>query len=266
MVMPNIHSSISFALVNIPVLLNPIIKNNDASFNQLHKKCLNRVKYIKYCPHCKKDLKETDIIKGYQFEKDNYLLFSKEELDSLKPNNEKEIEVISFIKEGSVPPWYFEKSYFLNTEKKSKAYNLFYEAMKKTKKVALIKTVIGPKFYYGILKLVPNGIILTTLYFEEEIRIPNKDIETKITSKELELAVKLIDSMEGKFEPNKYKDEYQDNIKKAIDTKLDGKKITKTKNTNKKQINDLMKALEKSLKEKKWTSGMKNLPRCFLMK
>ena len=249
--MPNIHSSISFALVNIPVLLNPIIKNNDTSFNQLHKKCLQRIKYIKYCPHCKRDIKENDIVKGYQFEKDNYLVFSKTELDNLKPDGDKEIEVISFIKEGSVHPWYFEKSYFLNTEKKSKAYNLFYEALKKTKRVALVKTIIGPKFYYGILKLVPNGIILTTLYFEEEVRIPEKDIDSKVTSKELDLAVKLIESMEGEFEPHKYKDEYQETLKKAIDAKLDGKKITKTKSANKKQINDLMKALEKSLKEKK---------------
>ncbi len=251
MVMPNIHSSISFALVNIPVLLSPIIKNNDTSFNQLHKKCLQRIKYIKYCPRCKKDVKESDIVKGYQFEKDNYLVFSKTELDNLKPDGDKEIEVISFVKEGSVPPWYFEKSYFLNTEKKSKAYNLFYEALKKTKRVALVKTVIGPKFYYGILKLVPNGIILTTLYFEEEVRIPDKNMEIKVTNKELDLAVKLIESMDGEFKPHEYKDEYQETLKKAIDAKLDGKKITKTKSTNKKQINDLMKALEKSLKEKK---------------
>lgn len=251
MVMPNIHSSISFALVNIPVLLNPIIKNNDTSFNQLHKKCLQRIKYIKYCPRCKKDVKESDIVKGYQFEKDNYLVFSKTELDNLKPDGDKEIEVISFVKEGSVPPWYFEKSYFLNTEKKSKAYNLFYEALKKTKRVALVKTVIGPKFYYGILKPLSNGIILTTLYFEEEVRIPDKNMEVKVTNKELDLAVKLIESMDGEFKPHEYKDEYQETLEKAIDDKLDGKKITKTKSTNKKQINDLMKALEKSLKEKK---------------
>ena len=251
MVMPNIHSSISFALVNIPVLLNPIIKNNDTSFNQLHKKCLQRIKYVKYCPHCKKDVKENDIVKGFEFERNSYLVFSKAELDNLKPDKDKEIEVISFVKEGSVPPWYFEKSYFLNTEKKSKAYNLFYEALKKTKRVALVKTVIGPKFYYGILKLVPNGIILTTLYFEEEVRIPDKNMEVKVTNKELDLAVKLIESMDGEFKPHEYKDEYQEALKKAIDAKLDGKKITKTKSTNKKQINDLMKALEKSLKEKK---------------
>ena len=123
--------------------------------------------------------------------------------------------------------------------------------MKKTKKVALVKTVIGPKFYYGILKLVENGIILTTLYFEEEVKLPEKEINIKVTNKELDLAIKLIESMEGNFEPSKYKDEYQDRIKKAIDEKLDGKKITKTKKNSKKQINDLMKALEKSLKDAK---------------
>ncbi len=251
MLMASTRFSISFALVNIPIVLSPVIKNNDTSFNQLHKKCLERVKYIKYCPHCKKDLKEADIVKGYQFEKDNYLVFSKEELDNLKPSRNDEIEVISFIKDGEIPPWYFEKSYFLSPPKNAKAYNLFYEALKKTKRVALVKTVIGYKFYYGILKLAPHGIILTTLYFEEEVNMKSSIIESKITSKEMELAVKLIESMEGAFEPSKYKDEYQDRIKKAIDSKLNGKKITKTKVTNKKQINDLMKALEKSLKEKK---------------
>lgn len=70
-----IHSNISFGLVNIPILLNPIIKNNDTSFNQLHKKCMNRIRYIKYCPKCKKEVKEKDIIKGYEYKKDNYLTF-----------------------------------------------------------------------------------------------------------------------------------------------------------------------------------------------
>lgn len=249
--MPNIHSSISFALVNIPVILNPIIKDNDASFNQLHDKCLHRIKYIKYCPHCKKNLKAKDVIKGYQFEKNNYLIFTKAELDNLKPENDQEIEIVAFIKEQEVNPWYFEKSYFLKAEGRNKAYNLFYEALKKTKKVALAKTVLGNKFYYCILKLVQSGIIMTTLYFQEEVRIPEENIEHKITEKELNLAIKLIDSLSGKFEPEKYKDEYQESIKKAINDKLDGKKITKKKSSNRIQVNELMKALEKSLKDAK---------------
>lgn len=247
--MANIHSNISFGLVNIPIVMMPIIKDNDASFNQLHNKCLNRIKYIKYCPKCKKNIKENEIIKGYQYEKNNYIFFKKEELDKLKPENEHEIEVISFIDFKDIPSQYFEKSYFLTTENKSKAYLLFYKALKKTNMVALAKTIISSKFYYCILKLTENGIILTTLYFEEEVNIPDKELNGAVDDKELNLAIKLIEQLKGKFEPEKYKDEYQDNIKNAIDDKLNGKRIKGKKVKNKEQINNLMDALEKSLKK-----------------
>lgn len=246
--MANIHSNISFGLVNIPIIMNPIFKNNDTSFNQLHSKCLNRVKYIKYCPYCKKNLKESEIIKGYEYEKDNYLVFEKNELDSLKPENDHEIEVVSFIDMKSISPEYFEKSYFLETEKSSKAYALFYEALKKTKMVALAKCIITSKFYYCILRLVPNGIIMTTLYFDEEINIPERNILGKVTPKELDLAIKLIMSMKSTFEPEKYKDEYGENIKKAINAKLNGKEFKNKKIKNNAKIKNLMDALEKSLK------------------
>lgn len=248
--MPNIHSNISFALVNIPVVMNPIIRNNDTSFNQLHKKCLHRINYIKYCPHCKKDVKEAELVKGYEYEKDNYLIFERDELNKLKPENDKEIDVVGFVNIEEIDPRYFEKSYCLTTENKSKAYILFYEALKKTNKVALAKTVLGNKFYYCILRFVDFGIILTTLYFEEEVNVPKKDIESTTNTKELELAIKLIDSLSTKFEPEKYKDEYQDNIKKAINDKLNGKKIKGAKKKSKEQVSDLLEALEKSLKKK----------------
>ena len=249
--MPNIKSSISFSLVNIPVIMNPIIKNNDTSFNQLHDKCLHQIKYVKYCPHCKKNIKEVNIIKGYKLDTDDYLTFTKEELKKLQPQNDKEIEIISFINENEVDPYYYEKSYFLNTDKKSKAYILFCEALKKTKKVALCKTVLSSKFYYAILSFKENGIIMNTLYFNEEVKIPDNEISKDIKPKELEMAVKLIESLTGKFEPDKYKDEYQDKIKDAIKDKMDGKEVKGTKKKNKKQISDLMKALEASLNEAK---------------
>ena len=91
---------------------------------------------------------------------------------------------------------------------------------------------------------------MTTLYFEEEVSIPETDLDKKINQKELDLAIKLIDSLKGKFEPQKYRDEYQDRIQEAIQDKLDGKVIKGTKKKNKKKINDLMEALEKSLKSK----------------
>lgn len=248
--MANFHSNISFALVNIPIVMNPIIRNNDTSFNQLHNKCHSQIKYIKYCPVCKKDVKEKDIIKGYEYEKDNYLLFDKSELNKLKIQNDKEIEVVAFINFNEVDPLYFEKSYFLETENKSKAYSLFCEALKKSKKVALAKTIIGSKFYYCILRFANNGIIMTTLYFEEEVNVPDNELKGKSTEKELSLALKLIDSLTENFEPEKYKDEYQENIKKAIDDKLDGKEIKGKKKKPKTQVTNLLDALEKSLGKK----------------
>lgn len=247
--MPNIHSSISFGLVNIPVILNPVIKNNDIAFNQLHNKCLHRIKYIKYCPYCKKEVKESNIVKGYMYEKNNYIVFSKEELSNLKLDKMQEIEVIGFIKESEIDPWYYEKSYFLSYEGKNKAYDLFYEALKKTKKVALAKTILSSKFYYCILRLAKSGIIMNTLYYKEEINIPDEKKDKDVSNQELALAIKLIDGMTTSFEPSKYKDEYQKNIEDAINKKLSGKKIGKKKSTSKKQINDLMEALESSLKD-----------------
>lgn len=248
--MPNIHSSISFGLVNIPIIMNPIIRNNDTSFNQLHTKCQERISYVKYCPHCKVNLKEKDIIKGYEYEDNKYITFSKEELNKLKPDQDKEIDIVSFVPMSEVDPIYFEKSYILQTERKGKAYNLFCEALKKSKLVAVAKTVIGTKFYYCILRFFESKIIMTTLYFEEEIFIDNHTTKSEVDESELNMAIKLVDNLKGKFEPEKYKDEYQDNIKNAIDDKIDGKKITKSKKKSRKQITDLMEALEKSLKKK----------------
>jgi len=246
--MANLHSNISFALVNIPIVMNPIIKNNDTSFNQLHDKCEHRISYIKYCPHCKVDVKEKDIIKGYEYEKDKYVIFEKDELNKLKPNQDKEIEIVSFVPISSIDPSYFEKSYLLTPSGKGKAYSLFVEALKKSKLVAIAKTVISSKFYYCVLRFFESKVIMTTLYFEEEVNIPEEEISYKSDPKELELAIKIIDSLKGDFKPEKYKDEYQNNIKNAINDKLEGKSVKGNKKKNKKKINDLMEALEKSLK------------------
>ena len=249
--MPNIHSSISFGLVNIPILMNPIIKNNDTSFNQLHKVCLNRINYIKYCPHCKKEVKEKDIIKGYAYARADYLTFSKDELDKLKPEKNNEIEIVSFVNIKEIDAIYFEKSYLLKPEKKSKAYILFCEALRKCQKVALARTVLGSKFYYCILRFSKYGIIMTTLFFKEEVILPDDEVDLKVNEKELNLALRLIEEESGKFEPDKYQDEYQNNIKNAISLKLDGEEIKSVKRRTKRQVNDLMEALEKSLKKKK---------------
>lgn len=241
-------TSISFGLVNIPVSMSPAIKNNDISFNQLHVKCLERIKYVKYCPHCKKDVSQSDIIRGYQYEDDRYVTLSQEEFDKLKSNDDKTIEIVGFVDLEEVDPVYFEKSYNLFTSSKSKAFSLFRDALLKTKKVALAKTVLGTKFYYVILRVSGDALIMNTLYFEEEVLLRETVEESSCEKKELDLAVQLISSLEMSFKPEELKDEYQDKIKKALELKISGKEIKKTRKRASNNIKDLMTALEMSLK------------------
>lgn len=246
--MANLKTAVTFGLVHIPVILNPVIKNNDTSFNYLHKKCLNRVNYIKYCPTCKKDVKNTDLIKGYEYNDDKYVTFSDEDFDKIKTNEDKIIEIISFVDASDIDPIYYEKSYYLKTDKKSKAFSLFKSALKKCGKVAIAKTVIGSKSYYVVLRFGESNIIMTTLYYDEEIRLNEEVIEEKFTEKEMDLALKLIESLSGEFTPEDYVDEYQEKLKNAINKKINGQEIKKQKSKKSVTVANLMDALEKSLK------------------
>ena len=247
--MAKIKKAISFGLVHIPVELNTVIVNNDTSFNQLHEKCGTRIKYQKICPHCNKEVQNNEILKAYEYTNDRYITFSEDDLDKIKLSRDTPIEIVSFVNLDEIDSIYLEKSYYLTT-KTNKAFKLLKEALKKEKKVALAKTVIGTKFYYVILRLENNNLILNTLYFDEEIDIEDEDENNiKFTKEEIDIAIKLIKAMTGKFEPQKYKDEYQDKIKKAIEQKINGKEIVKSKEKPKESITDLMTALKKSLKE-----------------
>ncbi len=241
-------TSISFGLVNIPVEINPVIKNNDISFNQLHKKCLSRIRYVKYCPHCKKEVKQSDIIRGYEYKNDEYLTLTNEEFNKLKSEDEKVIEIVGFLNFNEVDPIYFEKSYQIKTSNKSKSFSLFKEALNKTKKVALAKTVIGTKFYYVLIRLMNDELIMNTLYFDEEVILADEIADAKFTKKELDLAVELINSLKIKFKPEEYRDEYQEKVKDALKQKEKGKAVKKPKARNTKNIKDLMTALEMSLR------------------
>lgn len=245
----NYQTSISFGLVNIPVLMNSAIKDNNISFNMIHKKCKERIEYLKYCPHCKEKVKSNEIEKAYEYTKDNYVIITDNDFEKLKSENDKTIDIISFININEIDPVYYEKSYTLTPYKSSKAFNLFKEALRKTKKVALAKTILRNKSYYVVIRFGYENIIMDTLYYEEEIKMQKEKINKEYTSKEIDMAVKLIESMSGKFTPSEYVDEYQTKLRKAIKSKINGKEIKKVKGKSKKSISDLMTALEMSLKE-----------------
>ena len=241
-------TSISFGLVNIPITMNPIVHDNDITFNQLHKKCLSRIKYVKYCPHCKKEVKQTEIIKGYKISDDNYITLTNEELKNLQIESEGNIEIIGFVSSSEIDPIYYERSYVLQVPNKSKAFSLFRDALIKSKRVAIAKTIIATKFYYVAIRILDDAMIMSTLYFFEEINIPEGITSSKYTKKELDLALTLIDSLKMKFEPEKYVDQYQENIEAAIKAKNKGLKPKKVKVKQNNNIKNLMEALELSLK------------------
>lgn len=241
-------SSISFGLVNIPITINPILQDNDVSFNQLHKKCLTRIKYVKYCPHCKREVKQEDIIKGYKINEDKYITLTSEELKNLRVETEGNIEIVGFVGASEIDPVFYEKSYVVSVPSKSKAFSLFRDALEKSKRIAIAKTILSTKFYYVAIRMMGDNMIMSTLYFNEEIIIPDAGSSAKYTKKELDLAMKLIDSLKMQFKPEEYVDEYQENIKDAIKEKQKGMKPKTVKAKRKNNIKDLMQALELSLK------------------
>ena len=135
----------------------------------------------------------------------------------------------------------------LSTPKKSKSYSLFLEVLKKSKKVAVAKTALSSKFYYVLLRYMDGNILMSTMYFDEEVNIPEANVEASFSKEELNLALKLVEHLSGHFTPQKYEDDYQNRIKDSIDKKIDGKPISKTKAKKKESIKDLMTSLQKSL-------------------
>lgn len=244
--MANMKSEIHFGLVNIPVLFKPVIRNNDISFHQLHKTCMGRIRYQKVCPHCKKIVKETDLVKGYEYSKDEYVTFTKAEVKAFQVD-EDGIEIIAFVSKSEIASYYYEKSYVLVPPKKSKVFSLFGSILRKSKKVALGKTVLGSKFYYVVIEFMENYLLLNTLYFKEEVNLPTRIEEVRFTKKELELGELLVKQLTASFTPDKYEDDYKKQIKEAIDDKLSGKKIRKGKSKKRKSVKDLVTALQDSL-------------------
>ncbi|MBE7082606.1 MAG: Ku protein [Clostridiales bacterium] len=244
--------AIEFGLVYIPVTLSSSIKQNDIGFNMLDKKTMSRVKYKKTCVDCGgREVKNEDIVKGYQYEKDKYVVFDDKDFEKLKTEKDKNICIESFLSQSEVSPIFFDKTYYVKPAGGEKAYFVLLNAMQKQKKVALAKTVIGTKETLLILSILGGKMIATSLFFNDEIVEAPQVKKVAVTKKESDLANSLITQMTAKFEPSKYKDEYIEKVKKAIKSKIAGKEIIQAKNDTKPtKVINIMEALQKSLNTK----------------
>ena len=245
--------AISFGLVYIPITLSASIKDNDIGFNMIDKKTMSRVKYKKTCVDCEdREVKNEDIVKGYQYEKDKYVIFEDEDFEKIKSPKDKNIVIEQFVDLNEVDPIYFQKAYYVQPQGADKAFSLLLEAMKKEGKAGIAKCVIGTKETLILIRAKDDKMLLNTMYFHEEVQACPARKEVKVDKKELQLAVSLIEQMTSPFKPEKYKDEYNQKIMKAIEKKIAGNKIVKSKNQKEPQkIINIMEALQKSLKPEK---------------
>ncbi len=245
--------SISFGFVYIPITLHASTQEHVISFHLLDKKTKSRVKYKKTCVDCKdKEIKNEDIIKGYEYEKGKYVLFDDDDFEKIKSIKEKSIVIEQFVNLDEIDPIYYQKAYYVVPTGAEKAYYLLLQAMEQENKAGLAKSIIGTKENLIIIRAKNHQMILNTLFFEDEIKSnPNQEITEKVTQAELKLAKTLIQEMTAPFKPKQYKDEYHQKIKKAIEAKIAGKKIVAVKEKVQVPIVDLMEALKNSLKQTK---------------
>lgn len=241
--------AITFGLVYIPITLSLSIKEEDIGFNMLDKKTKSRVKYKKTCVDCQnKEIKNEDIVKGYQYEKDKYVIFTDEDFEKLKTSKDKNITIEMFVKLEEIDPIYFEKAYYVKPTGADKAFSVLLKAMETEKKAGIAKTVLGTKETLILLRVRDGVMLVNTLYFHSEVqKVPQLE-KTKISKQELDLAKTLITQMTGPFEPEKYRDEYHIRLKKAIKRKIAGNEIVEAKEEKEPaKIINLMEALQRSL-------------------
>lgn len=255
--MPTHKSAISVGLLYVPVSLQKTNRDTSIHFNQLCKDSHQRVKYQKYCPSCEKEITNDDIIKGYEFEKGQYVTITNEELEKIKTKKDKTIHIIHFAKMSDIDPILFEKNYYVVPEPGGeKAYELLRQAMLSKKSVAIAKTVLGTTEELLCLYPEKDGILARILFYKEEIQaMPRTVTNTKVEKNELDIAKTLIESMSQKFDISAYNDEYQKRLREAIEAKIQGKEVITADNSQPNNIIDLMEALTKTVEMSKGHKG-----------
>jgi len=242
---------LTFGLISIPLGLYSAARSERVSFNQLHKECHSRLRQPLFCPTCNRMVERAEIVKGYEYEKDQYVLVEDEELQKIAPASARTMEILEFVKLAEVDPLYFDTSYYAVPEEAGKkAYQLLVETMEQAGYAAIARLTMHQREYTVVLRPRSNGLTLHTMYYPNEIRQvaeygQKNGVEVK--AQEKKLAQQLIESLLADFEPDKYRDAYQEQVQTLIQAKLQGREVTATPQPQLAPVIDLMEALKKSL-------------------
>ncbi len=247
---------ISFGLVSIPVKLYTSASSEQVRFNMLDSRHGVRVKQQYYSPADNKVLEKGEIIKGYEYARDQFVTFTDEELKALEADRSNHIEIVEFVPLGTFDFVQIEKTYYLGADKGGdKAYRLLSQAMKTKDRVAVGRWAARGKEQLVLVRPYKNGLILHQLYYANEVRsFEEADDTAKVSfsDKELDLAERLIEQLsEDEFSPDKYKDDYADRVQAVVGQKVAGAEIVMAAEAPRAQIIDLFEALKRSIADAK---------------
>jgi DNA end-binding protein Ku len=250
--------SISFGLLNVPVRLYSAVSKQTVRFRELREGDGSRVKHKRVAESDGKEVPYEKIVKGYEYAPDQYVVLSRDELSELEPQRSRAIEIQDFVDLDEIDPIYFEQPYYLGPDKGAeRAYALLVQAMKDARKVAVARFVLRNKEHLAAIRPMGDVLTLTTMRFHDEVSSP-QDLDGEVfeeakpkkpEKRELEMATQLIESLTSDFDPDKYRDEYREELLDLLERKAEGKEVVSapTEEPKPTKAPDLMAALEESL-------------------
>lgn len=258
--------SIRFGLVYIPIKLYAATEEKDVKLRMIHEKCSTPIRYSRVCPTCKIEVPNEEIIKAYEYEPGQFVPINKKELDTLKGETSKSVDIIDFVKLSDIDPIYFNKSYFIGpNENGEKAYGLLTEALQTSEKIGLAKLNMHGKEHLSVIRSYSqtaeknnaeklSGLLLETIYYPDEVRkmaaVPGIGNLGGTIEKELKVAIQLIDQLTTTFEPEKYEDHYRAQLQQLITSKITGNEVKQPVAARKPDhAVDLLSALQASIEE-----------------
>ena len=242
---------IAFGLVSFPVRLQAAARSQAVSFNQLHQCDHSRVKQVLYCQAEDKPVSRSELVKGFEYEKDRYVVVEERELDQIAPRSSRVMEVLEFVAAAEVDPVYLDASYYVMPDGAvEKPYTLLYEALRRTGYAALAQWTVHSREHLVLLRAGRFGLLVHTLFYADEVRALDEfRTETEwVAPQELELAHRLVESLAGSFEPAKYQDTYRQNLRSLVDAKVRGEELKPdTERVTLSPVPDILEALKASL-------------------
>ncbi len=256
--------AINFGLVTIPVKLFTAVKTDDLSFNLLHAKDEGRIKYERICSVDGKPVPWDEIVKGYEFEKGQYVVLTDEDFAKVNPEATQSVDIVEFVELDKINPMYFDKPYYLEPTKQGRhAYALLREALSDSKRVAIARVVIRTKEYIAAVKPQGEALVLELMHWAGEI-VASDTLELpgaeKLPEKEMQMARMLIDTMSvDEFEAEKFSNNYHDQLLTMIEARAAGKELPAAKKPPARaKVVNLMDVLAQSLEESKKRRGAGN--------